>query len=306
MFPDGTGYVQGDPPGDGKFVVLKTTDFGGTWAHLAAEPQGTTGEAGWNNSVCWTDPQHGWFGTNHSKVWRTTDGGASWSSGSTGSSNSFGVAFRDTLTGYAIHDGGYVVRTTNGGQTWAALPAATTNNIYGVAAPAGTQSVWFITAADPFRSRNEGSSWTTESLFPFVGSLNHLSFVDTTAGWVVTSFGEILKYTVPVVSGIAHEPSGDVPSGFALLRSYPNPFNGSARITYRIPAASAYRIGIRVFDMLGREVAVLADGVQYPGDHTVEFDARGRASGVYIAVLDAVPVSGGTTVRLTHPMILLR
>ena len=306
MFPDGTGYAQGDPPGDGKFVVLKTTDYGGTWAHLAAEPQGTTGEAGWNNSFVWTDTQHGWFGTNHSKVWRTTDGGASWSSGSTGSNNSFGVAFRDTLTGYAIHDGGYVVRTTNGGQNWAALPSATTNNIYAVAAPAGTQSVWFITAADPFRSRNEGSAWTTESLFPFLGSLNHLSFVDTTAGWVVTSFGEILKYTAPVVTGIAHGPSGDVPSGFAVLRNYPNPFNGSSRITYRVPGASAYRIGVRVFDMLGREVAVLADGVQGPGDHTVEFDARGRASGVYICVLDAVPVSGGTTVRLTHPMILVR
>ncbi len=306
MFPDGTGYAQGDPPGDAKFVLLKTTDFGGTWTHLAAEPQGTTGEASWNNSFWWTDQQHGWFGTNHSRVWRTTDGGASWSSGSTGSSNSFGVAFRDSLTGYAIHDAGYVARSTNGGQTWAALPSATTNNIYAVAAPAGTPSVWFITAADPFRSRNEGNAWTTESLFPFLGSLNHLSFADTTTGWVVTSFGEILKYTAPVATGIAQEPAGDLPSGFALLRSYPNPFNGSARITYRIPGASAYRIALRVFDLLGREVGVLADGVQDPGDHSVDFDARGRASGMYICVLEATPVSGGTSVRLTHSMILLR
>jgi photosystem II stability/assembly factor-like uncharacterized protein len=306
MFPDGTGYVQGDPPGDGKFVVLKTTDFGGTWAHLAAEPQGTTNEAGWNNSFAWTDPLHGWFGTNHSKVWRTTDGGASWTSGSTGSNNSFGVAFRDTLTGYAIHDGGYVVRTVNGGQTWGVLPSPTVNNIFAIAAPSGTQAVWLITAAEPYHSRNEGASWAAETLFPFIGSLNHLSFADTATGWVVTSYGEILKYSVPVVTRVAERPSDGNPSGIALLRNYPNPFNGNSQIAYRIPGTAGYRVSVRVFDLLGRQVSVLVEATQEPGDHTVEFDARGRASGVYICMLDAVPVSGGASVRMTLPMILLR
>jgi photosystem II stability/assembly factor-like uncharacterized protein len=306
MFSDGTGYAQGDPPGDGKFVVLKTTDFGGNWAHVDNEPQGTPGEAGWNNSFWWTDASHGWFGTNHSRVWRTTDGGASWSSASTGAGNSFGVSFRDPSSGYAIHDLGYVAHTTNGGQSWTGLPSATGDNILAVSAAAGTSSAWFVSASAPYHTRNEGLTWTAESLFPFIGSLNHISFADTTAGWVVTSFGEVLKYIPSTVTGVQDAAPAEAPMGIALLQNYPNPFNGSTRITYTLHGTTASRITMRVFDLLGREVSVLADGIQEAGDHAVVFDARDHASGMYICVLDAVPLNGSASFRLTRPMVLIR
>jgi len=306
IFEDGTGYAQGDPPGDAKFVVLKTTDFGGTWAHLVNEPQGTSGEAGWNNSFWWTDTSHGWFGTNHGKVWRTTDAGASWNTASTGATNSFGVSFRDASTGYAIHDGGYVARSTNGGQSWSALPSVTTDNIAAVGAPAGTSSAWFVTASAPFHTRNEGQAWTAETLFPFIGSLNHISFADTTTGWVVSSFGEVLKYFSPTLTGADNVVPGHVPSGVALMQNYPNPFNGSTRISYTIFGASGSRVTIRVYDILGRDVGVLADGIEEPGVHAVEFDARAHASGMYICVLEAAPVDGSSPARLTRSMVLIR
>jgi hypothetical protein len=122
----------------------------------------------------------------------------------------------------------------------------------------------------------------------------------------VTSFGEILKYSSSVVTGVADRAPVETPSGFAMLTNYPNPFNGGSRVAYRIPGAGAYRVSLRVFDLLGREVDNLAGGVQDPGDHVIEFDARGRASGMYFCVLEAVPVAGGASIRLTHPMILLR
>jgi photosystem II stability/assembly factor-like uncharacterized protein len=307
MFLDGTGYAQGDPPGDGKFVLLKTTDFGGNWAHIANEPQGSSGEAGWNNSFWWTDAAHGWFGTNHSRVWRTTDGGTGWSSASTGSTSSYGVAFRDASTGYAIHDGGYVARSTNGGQSWTVLqPAATAEDLKAVSALPGSTSVWYASGLAPYHSRDEGSTWTAESLFPFIGSLNHISFADTTAGWVVTSYGEILKYIPSTVTGVEDAIPAEVPTGIALLQNYPNPFNGTTRITYTLRGGSASRITVRVFDLLGREVSVLADGIQDEGDHAVVFDARDHASGMYMCVLDAVPLNGSASFRLTRPMVLIR
>jgi photosystem II stability/assembly factor-like uncharacterized protein len=307
IFADGTGYALGDPEGStGRFVVLKTTDFGGTWAHTVNEPQGAAGEAGWNNSFWWTDTRHGWFGTNKSKVWRTTNSGTTWSSSAVGSANSYGVSFRDTLTGYAIHDAGYVARSTNGGQTWAGILSPTISNITAVAAAPGSPAVWVTTAGNLFHSRNEGGAWATEAMYPFIGSLNHVSFVDTSTGWVVTSYGEVLKYSAPVVTGVAEGGTGPLPPAYALLRNYPNPFNGSSRIVYTIPGVAAFRITLRVFDLLGREVGLLADGVQDPGEHRVEFDAHGHASGVYLCVLDAVPVAGGAGFRLTRSMILLR
>jgi subtilisin family serine protease len=306
IFPDGTGYAQGDPPGDGKFVVLKTTDFGGNWSHVANEPQGTSGEAGWNNSFWWTDASHGWFGSNHSRVWRTTDGGTSWTSASTGGGNSSGVSFRDTSYGYASHDAGYAAHTTNGGLSWTALPSATSDNLRAVAAPPGSSSAWFVSASAAYQARNEGQTWATEGLFPVVGSLSHVSFADTTAGWVVTSYGEVLKYIPTTVTGVQGAIPVEVPAGIALLQNYPNPFNGSTRITYTLHGTSASRVTVRVFDLLGREVGLIADGMQEEGDHAVVFDARDHASGMYICVLDAVPVNGSGPIRLTRPMVLIR
>jgi len=306
MFADGTGYAQGDPPNDAMFVVLKTTDFGATWNHLATEPLGTSGEAGWNNSFWWTDPLHGWFGTNHGRVWRTTDGGASWSYGVTGSPSSYGVAFRDASTGFAIHDGGYVARSTDGGQTWFALGSPTSDGITAVTVVPEASSAWMITSAAAYRTRNSGDAWVTESMFPFGGGLTHISSADTGTGWVVTSGGEVLKYSSDTPTDVDAESPSTVPSSVSLDQSYPNPFNGSARILYRVTGSASVALRIVVYDLLGREVAVLAQGVQQPGDYAVEFDARNRASGMYVYVLEADRVDGGMPVRLSRRMMLIR
>ncbi len=70
------------------------------------------------------------------------------------------------------------------------------------------------------------------------------------------------------------------PETFKLGNAYPNPFNPSTMIPYRMAASG--HASIRVFDMLGRQVAVLVDEVIPMGEHTVQFDASRLSSGVYI------------------------
>ncbi|MCC6396764.1 MAG: S8 family serine peptidase [Bacteroidetes bacterium] len=306
MFPDGTGYAQGDPPNDAQFVLLKTTDFGATWAHMTSEPTGTSGEAGWNNSFWWTDQTHGWFGTNHNKVWRTTNGGESWSSSATGASNSFGVAFRDASTGYAIHDNGFIAQSTNGGESWGSLASPTTSMISAVTVVPSSASAWAITASTPYHTRNDGGAWTPETLFPVIGSLKHLSFADTSTGWLVTSNGEILKYSASTPTGVGGNGSPVVPLSVRLDQNYPNPFNGSSRIRYRVLGSEPVALRLTIFDLLGREVDVLAQGMHAAGEYAVEFDARHRASGVYVYVLEAQPGDGGMPVRISQRMVLVR
>ncbi len=77
----------------------------------------------------------------------------------------------------------------------------------------------------------------------------------------------------------------EIPAQLVLLQNYPNPFNTATKITYDLPAVS--RVTIRVFDILGREVATLLDGVQLTGTHTVSFNGLNLASGVYIYRLTA-------------------
>jgi hypothetical protein len=75
------------------------------------------------------------------------------------------------------------------------------------------------------------------------------------------------------------------PTVFALSQNYPNPFNPSTVIGYSI--ASASHVVLKVYDLLGREVAVLVNDQMQPGNYTATFDASRLSSGVYCYRLDA-------------------
>ena len=79
--------------------------------------------------------------------------------------------------------------------------------------------------------------------------------------------------------------SPDVPVRFALRQNYPNPFNPTTVVSYELPQAS--EVKLVVYDVLGREVAVLVNERKLPGRYTVKFDATGVASGVYFYRLQA-------------------
>ncbi len=76
-----------------------------------------------------------------------------------------------------------------------------------------------------------------------------------------------------------------VPSEFSLHQNFPNPFNPVTNITFDIPKPT--HVKLSVFDVLGREVSVLADDNFTPGTHSVSWDASKFASGVYLYNLDA-------------------
>jgi hypothetical protein len=80
-------------------------------------------------------------------------------------------------------------------------------------------------------------------------------------------------------------PPAGLPPSYRLDQNHPNPFNPRTTIAYALPREG--RVQLKVFDVRGRQVAVLVDGVQPAGEHRVVFAPDGLASGVYLYRLTA-------------------
>jgi hypothetical protein len=113
-----------------------------------------------------------------------------------------------------------------------------------------------------------------------------------------------------IVTGVETEP-GFV-TEFKLEQNYPNPFNPTTKIRFSIPAAasgfSLSNVSLKVYDVLGNEVATLVNKELSTGEYTVEFDASLLPSGIYYYKLDAgdPELNSGQVYSETKKMVLLR
>jgi hypothetical protein len=109
--------------------------------------------------------------------------------------------------------------------------------------------------------------------------------------------GAAHEYTeAPFVS--VERNSDEVPTSISLAQNYPNPFNPTTNIEFGVENPS--HVTLKVYDTLGREVAVLVDRPMAAGTYTADFDATQLASGTYLYVLE----SSGQ--RLTKTMLLVK
>ena len=100
----------------------------------------------------------------------------------------------------------------------------------------------------------------------------------------------------------ADDPQVSLPTEFALGQNFPNPFNPETVIPYTLPERAL--VTLRVFDVLGREVATLAEGMQEAGAHSLNWNGADLSSGIYFYRLDAV--SGDQTRAATRKLMLLK
>jgi hypothetical protein len=104
-----------------------------------------------------------------------------------------------------------------------------------------------------------------------------------------------------IVTGV-RDLSKELPKEFALYQNYPNPFNPATTIQYDIPRDA--RVTLKIYSILGQEVAVLVDGVETAGAKSVTFDARSYATGVYFYRLTAE--SAGNSFTRIKKMLLMK
>jgi hypothetical protein len=123
--------------------------------------------------------------------------------------------------------------------------------------------------------------------------LNHTLALNLSGGVIVqdNKFGD-------QVTGIVEQHTGSLPAKYTLSQNYPNPFNPSTNISYAIPVSG--NVSLKIYNILGQEVATVFQGFQKAGAYIANFDASKLASGVYLYRLQA------GTFALAKKMILMK
>ncbi|HMB92664.1 MAG TPA: T9SS type A sorting domain-containing protein [Rhodothermales bacterium] len=134
----------------------------------------------------------------------------------------------------------------------------------------------------PASTMGAGTTNATSAQFQVQGTVGQ-----PVAGWsqgssqiAALGFWFTARPTTDNPTPIETDTGTEVPQRILLDQNYPNPFNPTTTIRYGVPAAGPVRLA--VYDLLGREVAVLVNAKQAPGTYRVVLDAAGWSSGVYL------------------------
>lgn len=281
-----TGFMTGDPVG-ARWSLWKTTNGGITWDSAGMNLPQVGSEAGWNNAL-YINGSNIWFGTNNTKVYYSSNNGANWTAqATTGQASSYGVWFNGT-TGF-IAGTSNVMKTTNSGTTWVANTAPGTGTCQGIFNAPGTSTWWMVRqSTGVYKTTDDGTTWTTDYTFTGTGWSISGSRTANAGGnvWVATTTGGIFKYGIS--TGIAPI-NGTTVKDFTLSQNYPNPFNPNTNIKFAIPQSGL--VTLKVYNMLGKEVATLVSSNLNAGAYSYDFNAANLASGVYFYKLETANFS---------------
>ena len=212
-------------------------------------------------SVYFTDSNTGWIATSDIEVYKTTDSGTTWFE-----------QYHDQTPQYgALTD----IFFLNQNEGWAV----------------GSDGIIISTT-------NGGNIWD-EQISGVPNYLTSVRFTDSQNGWAVGKEGMILKAIPGNVTEIdVDNKEANIPTEFILFDNYPNPFNPVTTISFQIPKSSF--ISLKIYDVIGTEVATLVLENLPVGNYKYNWDAGNLASGVYFYRLQSKNFTS------TKKMILLR
>jgi photosystem II stability/assembly factor-like uncharacterized protein len=275
VFDNGTGYAY-----DESYRIIKTTNSGINWTissnfspHFI---QAINSETIYRMDIL-----------NFAKFSKSTDGGLSWSTVYSFGSQKYGYHFyfinsnygysyiseRYSYTGYY----NYCYKTTNSGLNWIYLAGYPDYGDEITSTIVDSNILYTTSGSNTFLyTTNGGINWTT---FPRLSSYQIRSIAIFKKNiWIAGDNGMIMKGAnlVPI---IINNISSKIPDKLLLFQNYPNPFNPKTIIRFQIKDSRF--VSLKVYDLLGKEVAKLVNEKQAAGTYEVSFDGENLASGIY-------------------------
>ena len=218
-----------------------------------------------------------------------------------------GVDWTKPLTGIGAQDKNAIITSgtnlcvaaTNGvwtsqdsGATW--THALITGIITGFGA--NGNKIYAVGNLPPYQSSDNGNSWAALTDSGLAGSVFNTMQFTTHYAFINTYGVGVYRLAISDLTGINDYQSAGSPNEFKLYQNFPNPFNPTTKIKYSIPSSSyspllggvrGGLVTLKVYDILGREVATLVNEQQQPGNYEIEFNASKLSSGVYFYRLRA-------------------
>jgi photosystem II stability/assembly factor-like uncharacterized protein len=290
--------------------ILHTTNGGITWVKQTNIDMNPL----WG--IHFVNEYKGWACGLDSTILHTADGGVNWgrqtltvSEGAT----LFDIFFINEMRGFAVGSDGVIYRTIDGSQTWYDVESGTDETLL---------SIYFIDidngwisgdAGTVLKTTDGGATWNPQFSGVATNGLLGIYFSDLHNGWAVGEGGTIISTNDGggPITDIKDE-QVEIPSQFLLSQNYPNPFNPTTKIKFTIPTSpfnpSPYQgegnrerfITLKIYDILGNEIATLVNEQKSPGSYEVEFNSTGLSSGVYFYRITAGKFSE------TKKMILMK
>jgi len=234
-------------------------------------------------------------GTYYPVIFRTTDRGVTWNK--SGSSiftqpwNQVQVLECEKNNPNKLYAGlsGYgLYLSTDAGSSWSqTLPYVNVTCI--VIDPSNENNVFVGTSSGVKSSTDGGKTWRdmNENLTTLTVESLDYDAVNKVL-YAGTQYGGVFRRSIGIANAVEQD---IVPDRIELCQNYPNPFNPTTDIEFRI--ANFEFVTLKVFDVLGREIATLAEGYYGAGSYKATFDASGLSSGVYYYRLEARQTDGG-------------
>jgi photosystem II stability/assembly factor-like uncharacterized protein len=260
---------------------FKTTNGGITWDTLSeAETQ--------LYSIFFFNVNTGFMGDAFRSIYKTTNGGLNWSStilrDTSSSASTYMIThidFLNEMTGYIAgatgsNSRGAIFKTTNQGNNWINIFYQDNLELYGIDLVNDTTIFAAGYEGKVLKTSNGGNTWSITQVPNVNWTLYSIRFINENTGFT-SGFHNVFKTTNGGV--YVNQISSEIPERFSLYQNYPNPFNPNTNIKFNLPKSSYVKLTI--YDILGKEVAVLVNENLNAGSYIVDWNASDYPSGIY-------------------------
>jgi photosystem II stability/assembly factor-like uncharacterized protein len=299
MVNENVGYLAG---ATGR--VRKTTDGGTTWSTVDVGLSVTLYD------IKFRDEMNGIVAAANSSVFITTDGGTTWDRENTGAGTNYSVYIENSnvplAAVYIVGSPASIMRKFN-----AIVPvelASFTASVSGTSVMLNWQTITEQNNSGfSIERKSTSEEWRVLGFIEGYGTtteIRNYTFADNNLAAGIYNYrlkqqdynGSYKYYN------LTSEVEIGTPENFSLSQNYPNPFNPETKINFAL--ASAANVNLKVFDILGQEVALLVNSYLEPGMHSVKFDASSLNSGVYFYTIEAIGIDGKEFVSVKKMTLL--